>query len=62
VTTLAAAFARLSATRVDRFLTGMPRLPTVMLDKLIDDGDGHRHGALVLIATPPGAPQVLIAV
>ena len=60
---LAAAFTRLSATtRADRFLTGMPRLPTMMLDKLIDDVDGHRHVALVLIATPPGAPQVPIAV
>jgi hypothetical protein len=60
---LAAAFTRLSATtRADRFLTGMPRLPTMMLDKLIDDVDGHRHVALVLIATPPWAPQVPIAV
>ena len=60
---LRAAFDGLSpASRRSRFLNTITELDETMLRRLIDDVDGERHIALVLVVFPPGGVERLIGV
>jgi acetyltransferase len=52
------AYADLSAeSRRQRFLVPLPDLDPAMLRRLVDDVDGERHVALVLVALPEGGEE-----